>query len=133
MASSKDRRRPKSSGDALLQTRKIDDAAFGAALFGFFECPCIGCEIVGEVLGEHGHDVFAFGRHRIVEGARDGGFDDGVFGDVAVLGAVVCLLDVVPIWTDVNGAVVLGSDNVGREAGEIRDLGKRQVDFAARA
>ena len=61
MASSKDRRRPKSSGDALLQTRKIDDAAFGAALFGFFECPCIGCEIVGEVLGEHGQDGVAFG------------------------------------------------------------------------
>jgi hypothetical protein len=60
MASSKGRRMPKSSGDALWQTRDVD-AAFGVALFVFFECPGIGCEFVGEVLGEHGRDVVAFG------------------------------------------------------------------------
>src|SRR5207249_8381938 len=50
---------------------------------------------------------------------------------MAVLGAIISLLNVSPIRTDVDRPAMLGSWRIARQAGEVRDLGERQVDFAA--
>ena len=84
-----------------------------------FECARIGREFVGKILGEHRHDMFAFGGNGIVDRTWDSGFDDRIFGDAAVLGAIVSLFDIGPIGTNVDRAAVLRTRAITGEAGEV--------------
>ena len=74
--------------------------------------------------------MLACGRDSIVERAGNRGFDHWILRNVAVLRAIERFLDIGPVRTDMDCAVMLRPDTFARQAREIRHLGERQIDFA---